>query len=262
MSTYGGAMELSELYLAGAPVEEIPVSRDEEAVSEHGIFGYADILKQMEYVSGLLNREQPDTLFTVGGGCDVSAPAVSYLNARLDGNLTVLWLDAHGDLNTPESSPSGLFHGMPLRLLLGEGDGRLLKLLGAPLNPSQIMLAGARDLDEPEREYIAQSRIELLTTDELCDLPAIVDALREKGNRHIYVHIDLDVLEPSAFVHVPLPVAGGLDPNTLVCLLHSLSGAFAIAGLSVVEYTGADGRRCAVLEEIARIGAGLAQRSL
>ena len=262
MSTYGGAMEFRELYLAGVPVEEIPVSRNAAAVSEHGIFGYADILKQTEYVCGLLKREQPDTLFTVGGGCDVSAPAVSYLNARLDGNLTVLWLDAHGDLNTPESSPSGLFHGMPLRQLLGEGDGRLLKLLDAPLDPSQIMLAGARDLDEPEREYIAQSRIDLVTTDALCDPQGIVDVLREKGNHHIYVHIDLDVLEPSAFAHVQLPVAGGLDPDALVCLLHSLRDAFVIAGLSVVEYTGAGGQRCAVLEEIARIGTGLAQRGL
>lgn len=56
-------MEFRELYLAGEDVEEIPVSQDEAAVSEHGIFGYADILKQSEYVCGLLKREQPDTLF-------------------------------------------------------------------------------------------------------------------------------------------------------------------------------------------------------
>lgn len=261
MSTYGGAMEFRELYLAGEDVEEIAVSRD-HAVSEHGIFGYSDILKQTEYVCGLLKREQPDTLFMVGGGCDVSAPAVSYLNSRLDGRLTVLWLDAHGDLNTPESSPSGLFHGMPLRLLLGEGDDKLLKLLDAPLAPSQIMLAGTRDLDEPEQEYIAESRIDMLTPDALRDPQTIVNAFREKGNSHIYVHIDLDVLEPSAFAYVPLPVAGGLDPDVLVLLLQSLSDAFEIAGLSVVEYMDAVGRRCAVLEEIARIGTGLAQRSL
>ena len=151
---------------------------------------------------------------------------------------------------------------MPLRLLLGEGDSKLLKLLDAPLDPSQIMLAGARDLDEPEREYIAQSHIDLLMTDALCDTQGIVDALREKGNHQIYAHIDLDVLEPSAFAHVPLPVAGGLDPNALMRLLHRLIDAFAIAGLSVVEYTGADGRRCAVLEEIARIGTGLARGCL
>ena len=262
LSTCGGVLEFRKLYLAGASVEEISVSRDEPAVSECGIFGYADILIQTEYACSLLNREQPDTLFTVGGGCDVSAPAVSYLNARLDNKLTVLWLDAHGDLNTPESSPSGLFHGMPLRLLLGEGDSRLLKLLHTPLDSEQIMLAGVRDLDEPEREYIAESRMDILTTEALCDSEAIADALREKGNHHIYVHIDLDVLEPSKFAHVPLPVAGGLDPDALVRLLHNLNGEFEIAGLSVVEYMGAGGRRCAVLEEIARIGAALAQRSI
>lgn len=254
---YSGAMELKALYLNSLPLEEIPVSEDEAQVLQHGIFGYETIVKQMSSVCGLLHREKPDTLFVVGGGCDVSAPAISYLNARHNGQLTVLWLDAHGDLNTPESSPSGLFHGMPLRLLLGEGDQRLLELLDSSLNADQVVLAGVRDLDEPERQYVDQYDINLLAVKDLCHPQAVLDKLQEKGNKHVYIHIDLDVLEPSAFDQVPFPVVAGLEPDTLTRLLQQLCCAFTVAGLSVVEYAGGSSRHYAVLEEIVRLGTGL-----
>ena len=64
-------------------------------------------------------KKKPDKILTVGGGCGIEIPIVSYFSEKYK-NLDVLWFDAHGDLNTPESSPSKYFHGMPLRFLLEE----------------------------------------------------------------------------------------------------------------------------------------------
>ncbi len=92
-------------------------------------------------------------IFSIGGGCDADVPVISHLNKLYDGNLFVLWLDAHGDLNSPEESKTGLFYGMPARILI---DGRDIfpDIIERPLMPHQIIHIGGRDFDKPELGYI------------------------------------------------------------------------------------------------------------
>ncbi len=260
MSTYDGALELHSLYFNHVPVTAIPVGTEETIRTENGIFGYPDIVRQLDHVHQLLGREQPDTVFTVGGGCDVSVPAVSFLNARLNGNLTVLWLDAHSDLNTPQTSESQCFYGMPLRALLGDGDSRIVGALESTLTPAQVMLPGTRAIDAPEREFIDQHHIPVLPVEAIeRDPEAVVEAARGKGSGVLYVHIDLDVLEPSAFPHTPLPTADGISPEALRNLLRRLSEEFVIAGMCLAEYQPAGGQRFGWLADIIRIGTSLAR---
>jgi arginase len=113
--------------------------------------------------------------------------AVEGLAAR-HGNVAVLWLDAHGDLNTPETSPSGNEWGMPLRMLLDRGT----------LDAADVVLWGARNLDPPEEEFIAAARIG--------DDP---DALLERAEA-VYVALDLDVVDPDELA-VFMPEPGGLS---------------------------------------------------
>jgi arginase family enzyme/very-short-patch-repair endonuclease len=168
---------------------------------------------------------------TVGGDCGVEvAPIEAALAVHGDG-LVVVWFDAHGDLNTPESSPSGAFHGMVLRTLLGEGPAEL-----APrrtLRPAQVVLAGVRALDPAEKAYAEENKITQVEPAALASLPAVVTAMLPRA---VYVHIDLDVLDPTRFASVGTPEPGGVTPEDLVTAVRALTDRFPVAGLSITEY--------------------------
>jgi hypothetical protein len=128
----------------------------------------------------VLGRELPERPLVLGGCCCSHVGAVGEL-ARRHGRVAVVWLDAHGDLNTPASSPSGNTWGMPLRMLIDGGDVR----------PEDVTLLGARNLDPPEVDFIAAAGVR----EELGRLP-----------EHVYVAVDGDVIDPpDADVFMPEP---------------------------------------------------------
>jgi arginase len=240
--------------------ELIEVAVDEEDIHEveNNILGYHKILQQLKNANIIVSSEQPDSIFTVGGGCDVELIPVSYLNKHLNGDLTVLWLDAHGDLNTPESSPSKHFHGMPLRTLLGDGDPQLLEAVHSKLLPNQLLLIGQRDLDQPEQEYIDENNIDLISIEKLnMGMDDIIQAVKSKGSENIYIHIDLDILDFEAFPYVMVPSPGGLKPDLLSELLLQLKNNFNVAGLSLLEYTSSDDEALKILSDVIKLGAAL-----
>ncbi len=261
LSTYYGAQEFRELYLSRVPVSEIAVDTREAADTGHPIFGYTIIESQLRSAHYLIRQEAPDTLFTLGGGCDAGLPAASYLNRKYNGDLTVLWFDSHGDLNTPQSSPSRYFYGMPLRALLGDGDETILRSLPSTIGPPQAVLLGIRDLDGEERDYIQTRSIRSFSVPDLEeDMEALPAYLRADSRRNLYIHIDLDVLDPGQFPHVPLPSPGGLRMETLQTLLIALHAEFRIVGLDVMEYNPTGKKQFPLLQEICAIGTGLASR--
>jgi very-short-patch-repair endonuclease len=183
-------------------------------------------------------------MVTVGGDCGVElAPVEAALERHGDG-LVVVWFDAHGDLNTPESSASGAFHGMVLRTLLGEGPADLKPR--RTLRPAQVVLAGVRALDPAEKDYIADNAIPVASLEEL---PAAVAAA---GARAVYLHIDLDVLDPSTFSSVGSPAPGGVTPGQLAAAIRALTERFPLAGLGITEYEPADPADREVLAALVR----------
>ncbi len=147
----------------------------------------------------------------LGGCCCSHVGAVEGLAAR-HGQLSVLWLDAHGDLNTPETSPSGNEWGMPLRTLLDRGT----------LAAADVVLWGARNLDPPEEEYIAAAGID--------DDP---DALLDRAAA-VYVALDCDVLDPGE-VAVFMPEPGGPSLGEVERLLERVRESGKLVG---VGFTG------------------------
>jgi arginase len=130
------------------PVEGTPI------VERHGILGYDPILAQLRTAVGSLNDAAPEAVYTLGGDCGIELAPVGYLHRRYGRRFGVVWLDAHSDINTPETSPSKHFHGMPLRALLGDGDPAFVDLAGPPLAPEQVVLVGTREMDPKEGEYV------------------------------------------------------------------------------------------------------------
>jgi arginase family enzyme len=131
----------------------------------------------------------PERPLVLGGCCCAHVGAVEGLAAR-HGRIALVWFDAHGDLNTPETSPSGNLWGMPLRMLLDSGA----------VEPEDVVLLGSRSLDPPEREYVAS--IGLRTEPD-----ALGPAL--DGTEGVYVALDADALEPGDIASF-MPEPGGL----------------------------------------------------
>ncbi|MEU6727361.1 arginase family protein [Nonomuraea wenchangensis] len=172
----------------------------------------------------------------VGGDCGVELEPVSAARRRYGDRLVVVWFDAHGDLNTPESSPSGAYHGMVLRALTGEGPEGLAA--EEPLDPRRIVLAGVRDLDPPEAAFVTQAGIRWVTMAETGTPEALLAAIEAAGgpDAAVYVHIDLDVLDPEVFRSVGCPTPGGMHPEHLLSLVTAIGGRFEVAGLGLMEY--------------------------
>lgn len=254
-STYHGGCALRDNYLIGVPLAEVEVSTTALSEERQGIIGYQDIYRQLARSRELIDQSQPETIFTIGGGCDADILPVAYLNRKLRGDLTVIWLDAHGDLNTPATSLSKLFYGMPIQVLLGNGDPEIVRLTGSKLRSSQLALLGNRNLDLAERDFINEQQIRVFDVDEIeLDVAAVAAQIKAKGHQNIYIHIDLDVLDPAEFPYVPVPAPGGLKTDTLRRLLQTLQHQARIAGLGVFEYYPAGPQKIALLQEIFGLG--------
>ncbi len=186
-------------------------------------------------------------LVTVGGDCGIELEPVAAARRRYGDRLVVVWFDAHGDLNTPESSPSGAFHGMVLRALTGEGPPGLVP---APaVDPGRVVLAGVRDLDPAEAAFVESAGVRHVRPAEVmfaestgvraADPGALIDAIEAAGvpgGPVVYVHIDLDVLDPEIFVSVGTPSPGGLRPDQLLALVTAVAERFGVVGLGITEY--------------------------
>ena len=153
---------------------------------------------------------------TLGGDHAVAAGSIAgAARATAPGRLGVLWIDTHPDLNTPESSPSGHLHGMALAAPLGFGVPGLGEL-GPPVDPVDVCLLGARDIDPGERDAIAGQGIWMLTMEEWSDtgllpgLDAALVYLAERDVDAVHLSFDLDVLDPAMLPGTGTAVPGGL----------------------------------------------------
>ncbi|RJO73767.1 arginase family protein [Nocardia panacis] len=173
-------------------------------------------------------------LLTLGGDCGIEQAPIARALARHGDGLAVVWLDAHADLNTPESSPSGAFHGMVLRSLLGDGPAELRP--DHRLNSDRVVLAGVRSVDPAEAEFIAANGIRRLSVAELADSERLVAAVAATGARAVYIHLDLDVLDPAHLGGLSFPEPDGASPDDIRAALDALATEFRIAGLGITEY--------------------------
>ncbi len=172
----------------------------------------------------------------LSGNCNAALGAVTGIGARGTG---VLWLDAHGDLNTPQTSASGFFDGMCYAMLLGHGWDRLAATIPGfePVSASLAAIAAARDLDPAEVEHIAGWGLTSLPVETLRQPAGLAAAERFAARaRRLYVHVDLDALDPSALVANHLAVDGGLTVGELGAAIAAAGRGAPIAGIGFASY--------------------------
>ncbi len=163
---------------------------------------------------------------SVAGDCCSMIGVVAGLE-RAGVHPTVIWFDAHGDFNTPETSPSGFVGGMPLAILVGRGDQAMPEAVGlAPLAEERVILAGARDLDSGEAEALRSSKItHIERVAELLDRPLPAGPL--------LVHFDTDVVDPSEVPAHHYPAPGGPSSEALREVFRHLAASGRVVAVSV-----------------------------
>lgn len=175
----------------------------------------------------------------LGGDHSIAAGTVGGVT---DGGPSgVLWIDAHGDFNTPQSSPSGNLHGMPLAALCGLGAPELVDVgrPGPKLRPTEVVLIGIRDLDAEERRLMRERELTVYTMRDV-DERGIAEVAREGLLRlshlpRLHVSLDLDVLDPATAPGVGTPVPGGLSYREAHLLMEVLAEEAEIGSIDVVE---------------------------
>ncbi len=157
-------------------------------------------------------------------------------------HIGYVWLDAHGDMNTPDSSPSGNVHGMPLASLVGYGAPELVDLLGfkPKIEPRNVALVGVRDLDAKERKLVKESGVHVFTmrdVDERGMREVMAEALRFAGDETdgIAVSLDMDFVDPSNAPGVGTTVPGGVTYREAHLAMEMLADSKAMVSLEVVE---------------------------
>ena len=243
-----GARMLREQVCGDLDFTDVEVSSETELPMEAGIVGREAVVRNTRACLETLRRREPREIFTLGGTCGIELGPVSYLNELHRGDMAVVWLDAHGDLNTPATSPSGHFHGMALRTLLGEGDPELVSLCLSSLTPEGVFLVGVRDLDPAEKDYVTAAGLKVLDVATTGD--DLVGEIEDSGFAHVYVHLDLDVLEPRDFDEVIYPVPEGMRLERLLDVLRGLGERLTVVGSSLLEFVPGPTPR---LDELARI---------
>lgn len=178
---------------------------------------------------------------TLGGDHSIALGSISGA-ANAQGEIGVIWLDAHGDFNTSETTPSGNIHGMILAALTGHGDPRLVDAVGKGphLDPQRLVIIGARDLDMGERKLLRSAGVHVRTMTEI-DRRGIYDVTREalelatKGAKGLHVSFDMDVMDPSEAPGVGTPVPGGITYREAHLAMELIAESGRMTSLDLVE---------------------------
>ncbi|CAC6858356.1 Arginase [Staphylococcus aureus] len=222
---------------------KVPAVNIEKFHSEQkGLRNYDEIID----VNQKLNKEVSASIennrfpLVLGGDYSIAVGSVSAISKHYN-NLGVIWYDAHGDLNIPEESPSGNIHGMPLRILTGEGPKELLELNSNVIKPENIVLIGMRDLDKGERQFIKDHNIKTFTMSDIDKLGIkevienTIEYLKSRNVDGVHLSLDVDALDPLETPGTGTRVLGGLSYRESHFALELLHQSHLISSMDLVE---------------------------
>ena len=227
---------VTDLGNAGVPIPEL-------VEAEEGPRHLDAVRAVCEEVAGRAGVVISEGLFPVflGGDHSISIGTVSGVARGAGLRTGVIWLDAHADFNTPETSPSGNIHGMPLATLTGQGPPALVEIggPGASVRPEDVVLIGLRSVDLEERNLLREAGVRAYTMKEI-DVHGVARVVRRamKDLTHVdrvHLSFDLDVLDPEIAPGVGTPIRGGLTYREAHLVMELINEAGVVTSLDVVE---------------------------
>lgn len=212
--------------------------------TENGVVGQSVLLQQLQDAKEIIDQYQPEKVIVFGGDCLVSQAPFSYLNEKYNGNLGVLWLDAHPDISTPEMYYHE--HAMVLGNLLGGGDPLFSEKVQVPLKPEQIMYGGLCKTTDEETELIHSLGLHKATPKELIESSdSILEWITRENIEHLAIHLDLDVLDPVQFRSLLFAQPDGtvidsahgeMNLTQIARIIQDVAKQANVVGLSIAEY--------------------------
>lgn len=182
-----------------------------------------------------------DFPLVIGGDHSIALGTIPGV-VRARGPVGVIWIDAHADFNTSESTPSGNIHGMPLAALVGIGDRRLVELCGPgrTVDPSRVVIIGSRDLDPGEKAFLREVGVNVFTMKEIdrLGLAAVMEQAIELATRDtngLHISFDMDAVDPDFAPGVGTRVAGGLTYREAHLSLELIADSGKMTSLEIVE---------------------------
>ena len=241
--------QVSSIKTVKVPVN---ISFDEELKQKNGIEGEEALKKQMKDTEEVLIQENPDRIIVIGGDCSVSQVPFDYLSGKYGEKLGILWLDAHPDVSTVETSTRN--HEMVLNNLISGEGSTLASMVKNPVNKNKVMLAGLIYDDLREKDQIVNiKKISYATPSQLKnDSNILVDWIQKENIKHVAVHFDLDVLDPQDFrsIYPAEPylesfdaAIGELKLEHIGRILGDISKYSNIVGLTIAEHLPWDAMR-------------------
>lgn len=181
-----------------------------------------------------------DIPILIGGDHSISMGSASATASHFD-NIGLVWIDAHGDINTEQTTLSGNVHGMTIASLLGLGNKALTDISGehSPINPSNIIYLGLRDLDPGESEFIAKLPVKAYPYREIKErgLSTVLEEIKKNCQvEDLHISLDLDSMNPLEMPGVSVPVEGGFSVEEVKKILSFLSLNFQCRAYDFVEY--------------------------
>jgi arginase len=245
---YAGIVErLQKLKYEIEDLGDIEIGRPElqkkENESDHNLKNLKEVAEASEKLSAAVSNVVKEERFPLvfGGDHSIAIGTLAGLSKHYH-NLGVIWYDAHGDLNTSDTSPSGNIHGMPLAVSLGIGHSRLTEIEGytPKVKPENIVIIGARSLDEGEKELIREKGIKVYTMHEI-DRLGMTKVMEEaisyisKNTDGVHLSLDLDGLDPHDAPGVGTPVLGGISYRESHLAMEMLAESDILTSAEFVE---------------------------
>lgn len=218
-------------------------SPESHPIVHHNLKYLSEIVRVNQELAETVSREMRKGHFplVIGGDHSIAIGTIAGLTAHKK-NMGVIWYDAHGDLNTGVTSPSGNIHGMSLAVSLGIGHPDLTGI-GGPnpkVSPENVVVIGARDLDPGERELIKKIGIKVFTMHEIdrLGMPRVMEeaiSIVSKGTDGVHLSLDLDGLDPHDAPGVGTPVIGGISYRESHLAMEMLAEANILTSAEFVE---------------------------
>lgn len=220
---------------------EVPVAESTAEGALHAKY-LQPIVTMADRLSAAVASVVEEGEFPIVLGGDHSVSLGSVAGTTRDRRAAVIWVDAHGDFNTPDTSPSGNIHGMVLAALAGRGVPELINVgrEGTKVEPRNIALVGVRELDGGERDLLVQCGVHVFTMHDIdrMGLPTVIDLAIERvtpGVHGIHLSLDLDVVDPLQAPGVGTPVPGGLSFRETHLAMEMLASSDRLVSMDVVE---------------------------
>lgn len=215
----------------------VPVSQEVgDRTPVEGVIDRDVIAKQTKTAVAMLDVEQPERIITLGGECSVSVVPFTWLAKKYEGDVAVLWIDAHPDITLPgDVYPA--YHAMAVTAMLGKGNKKILSELPAQIPANRILLVGLRDW---ERQQIFDRQKELGlkhvgVEDVQQSSEKILSWIKGTGAKHVLIHFDMDVLDPAEIIPAVGVVKNGLKMAEVVRIINDVTTAYNVDALTVAE---------------------------